>query len=67
MWPLNDDDGPRVAKAFYEYMFAEPKEGEEVGYKRAARALNKVTRMMRNHKDYKRFPERWVNFVHIGA
>ncbi|KLO09450.1 hypothetical protein SCHPADRAFT_1000239 [Schizopora paradoxa] len=67
MWPLNDDGGPRVAKAFYEYMFAEPKEGEEVGYLRAARALNKVTQRMRRHPDYKNYPERWVNFVHIGA
>jgi len=67
IWPLNDYDGPRVAKEFYEYMFAEPKEGEEVGYMRAARALNKVTRSMRREKDYKRSLERWVNFVHIGA
>ncbi|KLO09446.1 hypothetical protein SCHPADRAFT_833983 [Schizopora paradoxa] len=67
LWPMNDEDGPRVAKAFYDYMFAEPKEGEEVGYLRSARALNKVTQRMRRHPDYKNCPERWVNFVHIGA
>jgi len=67
MWPLQDDDGPRVAREFYEYMFAEPKEGEEFGHMRSARALNKVTRSMRREREYKRSLERWVNFVHIGA
>jgi len=67
MWSLNDNDGARVARAFYNYMFSKPKDGEEVGYKRSARALNKVTHLMRNHKDFKQFPERWVNFIHIGA
>ncbi len=67
MWPLQDDDGPRVAREFYEYMFAEPEEGEEVGYVRSARALNKVTRSMRREREYKQSLERWVNFVHIGA
>lgn len=67
MWPMRDEDGPRVAKAFYEDMFAVPNEGEEFGYKRSAWALNRVVQKMRRHKDFKQTPERWVNFVHIGA
>ncbi len=67
MRPLNDHDGPRVAEEFYKYMFAEPKDGEEVGYKRSAFALRKVVRRMRRDREYSQTPERWVNFVHIGA
>ncbi len=67
MWTSRNEDQPRIAKAFYEYMYAESKEGEEVGYTRSAQALNKITRMMRNDEGYGESPERWAGFIHIGA
>ena len=63
MWAMEDEDGPELAKRFYEEML---KGDSDTGtrHTRAAHALCKVTRRMRKEG----VPmERWVNFVHIGA
>ncbi|KAH8111460.1 CHAT domain-containing protein [Phellopilus nigrolimitatus] len=64
MWAMADDDGPFVAKKFYECMFAE-EDSPEVGFKRSARALQKTIQRLRRRKGMT--VERWVNFIHIGA
>jgi len=63
MWEMADDDGPDLAKEFYTAMFEDG--APDVGYKRAARALNRATKKLRK-KDGMTL-ERWVNFIHIGA
>ena len=63
MWEKKDEDRPRVAYHFYREMM----EGDEdVGQRhtRAARALWKVTRRM---KEKQISMARWINFIHIGA
>ena len=63
MWEMEDKDGPRVAQVFYEEILKE--EGDPTQrHKRAAEALWKVTRMM---KEKGISMARWVNYVHIGA
>ena len=62
-WEMEDEDGPNVAKWFYEAMFKDD-DNDGQRHTRAAKALSKVTRMLRNRN----VPlERWVNYVHIGA
>ncbi|KAL0955452.1 hypothetical protein HGRIS_001694 [Hohenbuehelia grisea] len=64
LWPVNDEDGPRVASHFYEAILEKHRPaGQE--HKRAAHALWRATQFLRCHQ---RVPlERWSNFVHIGA
>ncbi|EKM54018.1 uncharacterized protein PHACADRAFT_257596 [Phanerochaete carnosa HHB-10118-sp] len=64
MWAMQDLDGPSLVANVYESMFAEAGYPDEMGFKRAARALHSATRQMR--KDGAML-EQWVNFVHIGA
>ncbi|KAF9254045.1 hypothetical protein L218DRAFT_1056501, partial [Marasmius fiardii PR-910] len=71
MWEMVDKDGPTVAKWFYDEMLAD----DQPEHTRAAQALWKVTKRMKDEKkiggDGKEravYPlERWVNFIHIGA
>ncbi|KAF9254203.1 hypothetical protein L218DRAFT_886780 [Marasmius fiardii PR-910] len=71
MWEMVDKDGPIVAKWFYEEMLSD----DQPVHTRAAQALWKVTKRMKDEKKIGRdgkekavYPlERWVNFIHIGA
>ncbi|KAG8877655.1 hypothetical protein FRB97_003209 [Tulasnella sp. 331] len=61
MWSMDDEDGPKVAKIFYEYMFRNGPEG--VDCRDAAKALSRAVKRLR----VRRVPlERWINFVHLG-
>ncbi|KAG8864237.1 hypothetical protein FRB96_006058 [Tulasnella sp. 330] len=61
MWAMTDEDGPMVAKEFYEHMFRNGL--EQVDCRDSAKALVKAVRLLRR----KRVPlERWINFVHYG-
>lgn len=63
MWAMVDDDGPYVAKKFYDDILRGNGDAG-VRHTGAAPALWKATRAMRKEG----FPiDRWVNFVHIGA
>ncbi|GJE99924.1 CHAT domain-containing protein [Phanerochaete sordida] len=67
MWQMRDNDGPTMARDFYQEMFSDAKAEvypAEVGYKKAARALNSATKKMRKRQVAL---EQWVNFIHIGA
>jgi CHAT domain-containing protein len=61
LWAMVDDDGPDVADAFYKHMFHHPNTME---LRDAAEALNLATRQLRKNKIS---PDRWINFIHIGA
>jgi hypothetical protein len=62
MWAMADEDGPLVAKVFYEYMFR--RKNGRVDCADAAEALAKVTRELRRRG----VPfSRWINFVHFGV
>ncbi|KAH8115661.1 CHAT domain-containing protein [Phellopilus nigrolimitatus] len=63
MWAMADDDGPFVAKKFYECMLAE--DSPEVAFKRSAKALHETIQRLRRRRGMT--VERWVNFIHIGA
>ena len=68
MWAMANEDGPDVAKCFYQSMFSKEEEGESMTapyYKRSAGALRDTVKKLRE----KRWVtlERWVNFVHYGA
>jgi hypothetical protein len=66
MWAMANEDGPDVAKFFYQSMFPK-KENGEVGhyYKRSAGALRDAVKKLRKKRWITL--ERWVNFVHYGA
>ncbi|KAF7985618.1 hypothetical protein HWV62_3939 [Athelia sp. TMB] len=68
LWPMSDNDGPRVAQVFYKQMFRENDSGK------SAEALHKTIRMMRrkkgpweNTEDEGEALQRWANYIHIGA
>jgi hypothetical protein len=57
---MNDEDGPRVAKLFYEHLFAE----EEITLDAIPRALDyAVTELRKSGVP----PERWATFIHMGG
>ncbi|KAL4256008.1 CHAT domain-containing protein [Pleurotus pulmonarius] len=74
LWEMRDEDGPYIAKRFYEKML-EGKDNPEMRYKNAASALTSVIQHMREQKvmnektgkKEKMGMDRWVNYVHIGA
>ncbi|KAF4568161.1 hypothetical protein EYR40_010442 [Pleurotus pulmonarius] len=74
LWEMRDEDGPYVAKRFYEKML-EGQDHPEMRYKKAAGALASVIQQMREQKvmnektgkKEKMGMDRWVNYVHIGA
>jgi CHAT domain-containing protein len=67
MWAMANEDGPDVAKYFYQSMFPKREKGETVPYyKRSARALRDAVTKLREKKRGITL-ERWVNFVHYGA
>ncbi|KAF9446599.1 hypothetical protein P691DRAFT_708219 [Macrolepiota fuliginosa MF-IS2] len=60
LWSINDDDGPAVAKAVYEHLFAA--DGQKT-VADSAEALQKAVNRMRSMG----VPaHRWVPFIHIG-
>jgi hypothetical protein len=66
MWAMANEDGPDVAKYFYQSMFPK-KENGEAGhyYKRSAGALRDAVKKLRKKRWITL--ERWVNFVQYGA
>ena len=75
MWAMANEDGPDVAKYFYQFMFRRRagEQGEPVPYyKRSASALRDAVQKLRKNLKKRRIDqgntlERWVNFVHYGA
>ena len=66
MWAMANEDGPDVAKYFYQSMFPKSEQGEPVAYyKRSAGALRGAVKKLRRKRGITL--ERWVNFVHYGA
>ncbi|KAH9474300.1 hypothetical protein JR316_0012758 [Psilocybe cubensis] len=61
LWEMADEDGPTIAKEFYNYMF---RNETEINFRDSAAALYSAIRVMRKNKAS---PERWVMFVHTGA
>ncbi|KZP31599.1 hypothetical protein FIBSPDRAFT_925819 [Athelia psychrophila] len=70
LWPMADQDGPRVAQVFYRHMF------KENDSQKSAEALHKVVLdMMRKSGPWAKaeaidegaFLPRWANYIHIGA
>ncbi|KAF7976366.1 hypothetical protein HWV62_6925 [Athelia sp. TMB] len=68
LWPMADEDGPRVAQVFYRHMF------KENSSRKSAEALHKVVTAMRRKtgpwakaKDEGEDLQRWANYIHIGA
>ncbi|KAF7971299.1 hypothetical protein HWV62_21458 [Athelia sp. TMB] len=68
LWPMADEDGPKVAQVFWKHMF------QENDARKSAEALQKVVAAMRT----KTGPwakavgesgslQRWANYIHIGA
>ena len=66
MWAMANQDGPDVAKYFYQSMFPKKEKGELVlYYKKSAVALRDAVKKLRKKRGI--ILERWVNFVHYGA
>jgi tetratricopeptide (TPR) repeat protein len=66
MWAMANEDGPDVAKYFYQSMFPKKENGEPAPYyKRSAGALRDAVRKLQKKRGMTL--ERWVNFVHYGA
>ena len=66
MWAMANEDGPDVAKYFYQSIFPKSEQGEPVAYyKRSAGALRGAVKKLRRKRGITL--ERWVNFVHYGA
>ena len=63
MWSMVDEDGPYLAKYFYESMLSEKRQGVPY-HESSARALVVAVRMLRGRGAPL---ERWVNYVHFGA
>ena len=68
LWPMSDEDGPRVAQVFYRHMF------KENDSRKSAEALHKVVTAMRRKAgpwaratDEGEGLQRWANYIHIGA
>ncbi|KAF7789473.1 hypothetical protein EIP86_000419 [Pleurotus ostreatoroseus] len=62
LWPMCDEDGPSVAREFYQYMYRN-KEGGRTDSRDSAEALHRAVDELRSRK----VPiERWINFVHFG-
>lgn len=60
LWPMCDEDGPDVAREFYEFMF---RDDGIVDFRDSADALHRAVQGLRRRK----IPiERWINFVHFG-
>jgi hypothetical protein len=64
---ISDDDGPKVADAFYEYLYRnKPSAGEDTflpDTREAARALHVAIAKLRSEGvSFKR----WVPFIHMG-
>ena len=65
MWAMANEDGPDVAKYFYQSMFPKGDQGGPVPYyKRSAGALRDAVKKLRKKRGVTL--ERWVNFVHYG-
>ncbi|KAF7974779.1 hypothetical protein HWV62_11257 [Athelia sp. TMB] len=68
LWPMADEDGPRVAQVFYRHMF------KENDSRKSAEALHKVVLAMRRRtgpwaktQGEGELLQRWANYIHIGA
>jgi CHAT domain-containing protein len=67
MWSIADDDGPVVAKVFYETLFQEGSESNWQKHPNVAGALHKSIDSLRDKLgDSEEALSRWVPFVHFG-
>jgi CHAT domain-containing protein len=57
---ISDDDGPAVARAFYEVLLAE----EDIDADAVAYALDAAVSKLRSEGAS---PSRWASFIHVGA
>ncbi|KAJ7277923.1 tetratricopeptide repeat-containing protein [Mycena rebaudengoi] len=68
MWRMNDDDGPKIADTFYEYLFkdcsphSDPPRLPDLS--KAAKALHLAVKAL--YREPGMTFERWVPFVHYG-
>jgi len=66
MWAMANQDGPDMARHFYQSMFPKKEKGGPVPYyKRSAKALRDAVKKLRKKRGITL--ERWVNYVHYGA
>ncbi|KAJ7429950.1 hypothetical protein B0H11DRAFT_2140190 [Mycena galericulata] len=64
MWRMDDGDGPKIADAFYEYLFKDCGPDSLPDLSNAAKALHlAVTKL---YKEPGMTFRRWVPFVHYG-
>ena len=61
MWSIGDEDAPLVAEKVYEHLL----EGGTPDARRAAAAVHKATKHLRDKVGVKEF-EKWVPYIHIG-
>ncbi|KAJ7458199.1 CHAT domain-containing protein [Mycena latifolia] len=68
MWRMNDDDGPKIADTFYEYLFQDcsPDSVSPIlpDLSKAAKALHLA--VIKLYRDPSMTFQRWVPFVHYG-
>jgi hypothetical protein len=57
---MNDEDGPRIGKVFYEKLFSEA----EITVDAIPHALDYAVEQLRSEGVS---PERWATFIHMGA
>ncbi|KAI0059187.1 TPR-like protein [Artomyces pyxidatus] len=62
LWAMEDEDGPDIARDFYERMLGN--KGLDTPLKGAAKAIRVSAKKLRGKKAA---VDRWANFVHIGA
>ncbi|KAF8492900.1 CHAT domain-containing protein, partial [Gautieria morchelliformis] len=63
MWSISDEDGPKVADAFYEYLYRKKPSAVGPDTRESARALHVAVAMLRSEGvSFKR----WVPFIHMG-
>jgi CHAT domain-containing protein len=68
MWAIADEDGPVIAKAFYEILFEEGSASNWEKHPDAAGALHKAIGALRKKLgDSEDALIRWVPFVHFGC
>ena len=66
MWAMADKDGAGLSKHFYNAIFSDKGDQNEMPYyERSARALHIAVKKLRRMRGITL--ERWVNFVHYGA
>lgn len=61
MWSISDEDAPLIAEKVYEHLL----QGDKPDSRRAALAVHKATKHLREKVGIKAFT-RWLPYIHIG-